>query len=298
MTNMDTLAFHFKTEPEIIERHIDPSVIEKVFDTNAKFLECLSSVTRSSIGKNVNFSPLTISTMTITGKFEHDQIELPIVRIRDALEEHTLEDGLYIGGQVKVSKTKKVLDVRKFNHQVSFMFEKKSVKLFYNGTIHATGFATIIEFVHISLLIAEFIEKTVGIRVKLADFTTNLINAGTIVQRGSFPLSFSPHCVYVNARQSGMNAFFDPERHPAVKLLLFEDSKKISTAFVFGTGSIVIFGAKNVEHISRMFDVIANFLSDIQHFGTTTSLRKTTVKKDFSISHGYLSNSYTLCVSP
>jgi len=291
------LAFHCNSEPEIIERHIDPDVIEKVFDTNAKFLECLSSVTRSSIGKNVNFAPLTISTMTITGKFEHDQIELPIVRIREALEAHSSENGLYIG-QVKVSKTKKVLDVRKFNHQVSFMFEKKSAKLFYNGTIHATGFATIIEFVHISLLIAEFIEKTVDIRVKLADFATNLINAGTIVQRGFFPLSFSPHCVYVNAQRSGLNAFFDPDRHPAVKLLLFEDSKKISTAFVFGTGSIVIFGAKNVEHISRMFDVIANFLSDIQHFGTTTALRKTTVKKDFSISHGYLSNSYTLCVSP
>jgi hypothetical protein len=146
------------------------------------------------------------------------------------------------------------------------------------------------------ILIAQFVEEMVDIQMNFDDFNINMINSGTVVQNNNFPLSFPPKAVYMHAQRAGLEAFFDPERHPAVKLLLFEGSKKVTTAFIFGTGNIVIFGSRDTTYISKMFDVVVNLLSDISHLGTLSALRKTTVKKDFDISHGYLTTSYKLCI--
>jgi len=301
-SRVEILAVQCGIDPELFEHYVPPAVIDKVFDINNKFLECLSHTAKTSVGRNVQFSPLTVSTMTITGKFKHaSDAELPIARIRDALSACPPGEGLYLGGVKPPPKRRSTTvrdppDVRKFKHQISFMFEKKSAKLFYNGTVHATGFSSLVDFLHMIILIAQFVEEMVGIQMNFDDFNINMINSGTVVQNNNFPLSFPPKAVYMHAQRAGLEAFFDPERHPAVKLLLFEGSKKVTTAFIFGTGNIVIFGSRDTTYISKMFDVVVNLLSDISHLGTLSSLRKTTVKKDFDISHGYLTTSYKLCI--
>lgn len=297
-----TLAVQCGIDPELFKRYVSPAVIDKVFDTNKGFLKCLTHIAKKSVGKNVHFSPLTVSTMTITGKFKHElDIEMPIERIQKALSTRPPGEGLYLGG-VKSSSKRRVTtlkvpsDVRKFKHQISFMLGKKSTKFFYNGTVHATGFSSLVDFLHMVILIAQFVEEMVDIQMDLDDFNINMINSGTVVQTNNFPLSFSPNAVYLHAQHAGIKAFFDPERHPAVKLLLFDGYNKVSTAFIFGTGNISIFGSKNTVYISKMFEVVLNLLSDISHLGTSTALRKTTVKKEFDISHGYLTSSYKLCI--
>jgi TATA-box binding protein (TBP) (component of TFIID and TFIIIB) len=302
MSSVSVLAFHCGIESDVFERYVSSDAIEKMFDTNDKFLECLSHSTKSSVDRNVQFAPLTISTMTITGKFKHDlDIEMPIGQIREALATCPSEEGLYLGGvkpppKRRATNSKDPPDVRKFKHQVSFMLDKKSAKLFYNQTIHATGFSSLVDFLHMMVLIAQFVEEHVDIHMIFEDFNINMINSGTVVQSNNFPLSFPLKALYLHAQQAGLEAFFDPERHPSVKLLLFEESKKVSTAFIFGTGHIVIFGSRDTSFISKMFDVVVNLLSDISHLGTLTALRKTTVKKEFDVSHGYLSSSYKLCI--
>jgi hypothetical protein len=301
-SRVEILAVQCGIEPELFERYVSPSVIDKVFSTNASFLECLSHTVKTSVGRNVQFSPLTVSTMTITGKFKHDSdTEMPIKRIREALSTRPPGEGLYLGGvkpppKHRSTTAKDPPDVRKFKHQISFMLDKKSAKLFYNGTVHATGFSSLVDFVHMIILIAQFVEEMVDIQMNFDDFNINMINSGTVVQNNNFPLSPPPKAVYLHAKRAGLEAFFDPERHPAVKLLLLDGSKKVSTAFIFGTGNIVIFGSRDSSYISKMFDVIVKLLSDISHLGTSTALRKTTVKKDFCVSHGYLTTSYKLCI--
>ena len=301
-SRVEILAVQCGIEPELFERYVSPAVIDKVFDTNVSFLECLSHAAKTSVGRNVQFSPLTVSTMTITGKFKRDSdTDMPIVQIREALAECTPGEGLYLGGVKPPPKRRATVakdppDVRKFKHQVSFMLDKKSAKLFYNKTVHATGFSSLVDFVHMIILIAQFVEEMVDIPMNFDDFNINMINSGTVVQNNNFPLSFPPKAVYLHAQRAGLEAFFDPERHPAVKLLLFDGSKKVSTAFIFGTGNIVIFGSRDTVYISKMFDVIVNLLSDISHLGTSTALRKTTVKKDFETYNGYLASSYKLCI--
>lgn len=300
-SHLATLALHCGIEPELLDRYVSSTVLEKVVDTNNKFLDCLSHTAKTSVGKNVQFAPLTVSTMTITGKFKHElDIEMPIGRIREALSTCPPGEGVYLG--VKPPPKRRAVisndppDVRKFKHQVSFMLDKKSAKLFYNQTVHATGFSSLVDFLQMMILIAQFVEESVDIRVIFDDFTIDMINSGTVVQSNNFPLSFPPKAVYLHARRAGLETFFDPERHPAVKLLLFDGSKKVSTAFIFGTGSIVIFGSRDTSYIYKMFAVVVNLLDDISHLGTPTALRKTTVKKEFCVSHGYLTSSYKLCI--
>lgn len=299
---VSVLSVQCGIEPDLFERYVSPVVIDKIFDTNSSFLECLSHAAKTSVGRNVQFAPLTVSTMTITGKFKHDlDIEMPIERIREALSGCSPDEGLYLGGvkpppKRRTNTNKDPPDVRKFKHQISFMLDKKSAKLFYNGTVHATGFSSLVDFLHMIVLIAQFVEEMVDIPMIFDDFNINMINSGTVVQNNNFPLSFPPKAVYLHAQRAGIDAFFDPERHPAVKLLLFDGTKKMTTAFIFGTGNIVIFGSRDTTYISKMFGVIVNLLSDISHLGTSSAPRKTTVKKEFDISHGYLTSSYKLCV--
>jgi hypothetical protein len=189
--------------------------IDKVFDTNKKFLECLSHTARTSFGKNIQFAPLTLSTMTITGQFSHaSDSEMPIGLIRDALAEYPPEEGLYLGGMKPPHKRRSVAnkepnDVRKFRHQVSFMLDKKSAKLFYNGTIHATGFSSLVDFLHMIVLISQFVEEVVDINMNFVDFNINMINSGTVVQSDNFPLSFPPKAVYLHAKSMGIEVFFE-----------------------------------------------------------------------------------------
>ncbi len=299
-SRVETLALQCGVEPELFDRYISPAVIDKVFEANTSFLKCLSHAARNSSWEDVQFAPLTISTMTITGKFRHE-FEMPIERIREALTERPPGEGLYLGGvkpppKRRSSKVQEPPDVRKFKHQISFMHEKRSAKLFYNGTVHATGFSSLVDFMIMILLIAQFVEEAVDIQMNFDDFNINMINSGTVVQSNNFPMSFQPRAIYAQAQSIGLDSFFDPERHPAVKLLLFEGSKKVSTAFIFGTGNIVIFGSRDTSYISKMFDIVVNLMREVSHLGAVTGLRKTTVKKDFSVSHGYLTSSYKLCI--
>jgi len=284
---------------DTFRHYVDDRAMKKVSDENAAFLSCMSRATETSIARGVQFSPLTVSTMTITGKFNTNGVEIPISRIRDVLFEQTTDDGLYLGvpKETKYRKTafKETTDVRKFKHQVSFKLGTKSCKLFYNGTVHATGFSSLLDFLHTSVMISTFVEENAGIHMILGELDIKMINAGTTVQREHFPLTIPPRVLYSCAISMGYESYFDPERHPAVKLVLHENGQKVSTAFIFGTGSIVMCGCRNTSHITAMFDIVAQVLARVENSGSATSLRTTTVRKTFDISHGYMTSSYKLC---
>lgn len=94
----------------------------------------------------------------------------------------------------------------------------------------------------------------------------------------------------------GFDVYFDPERHPAVKIVIYDEArKKMSTALVFGTGNITIFGSRRMSHVISMFETIASLFDGIGSLGTITALRTTTVRKTFDVSHGYITSSYLLC---
>ena len=302
---LNVMRYSCGIDEETVPLFIRNEVLEKASKLNESFLKCMTQVTSTTKKlSNVAFAPLGVTTLTITGKFTNNGVvdELPVTFIRESLSERTDENGLHLGVQKikkhRASTYKPPADVRKFRHQVAFKLGKKSAKLFYNGTVHATGFSSIVDFLHMSLIIAEFVRDITNgeLIMTLSDFNINMINAGTLVtNRGNMPLSYSPKFIAQQVEKAGHHADFDVERHPAVKIMLFDKKKKLSTGFIFATGNIVIFGSREPEHVAKMFDIIAKTLDDAHEVATATPPRTTTVRKSFDLTRGYTTNSYKLC---
>jgi len=284
---------------DIEATHITKRVFENVAEMNKEFLSCMTKVASATIGKHVHFSPLTISTITITGKFTSSS-DIYMKTIRDELLQRSPEDGLcHVISKVKKHRNNTFNDLqdsRKFDHQIPFRLGTNSVKLFSNKTMHATGFSSLIDFLYMSELIAQFVEEVTGVSLILDDVGINMTNSGFVIQSGKFPLSFAPKIIFNRAVASNYEAFFDPERHPAVKLVLHKDTNKIATALIFATGNVQIFGTRDISGISEIFGRIIHLLNDVVDLGNVSALRSTTVTKDIDFSHGYLTQSYKLCV--
>lgn len=294
----DILKTCYNLEKELVSKYVSEAARDKLSMTNGDFLRSMTRAGSISSHSLVDFSPLVVSTMTITGKLDSNGVVIPIALIRDAL---SVSDGNLVLGVPRESKNNKnnfkdKADAHRFMHQVSFKMGTKSCKLFYNGTVHSTGFSSLIEFVNMIIHISHFVEQVSGVRLRLNGFDINMLNVATTVQRGNFPLVFPASVVYSRASSMGFDVYFDPERHPAVKIIIYDEAKKkMSTVLIFGTGNITIFGSRHMSHVISMFETIASLFDGIGSLGTTTALRTTTIRKTFDVSHGYITSSYLLC---
>ncbi|APC25799.1 transcription factor TFIID [Only Syngen Nebraska virus 5] len=309
-TFVTTLTDFCNIPREFVDTHISKNVIDKVAHMNEEFLRCMTSMTSTcKKSTRVKFIPPTVTTITITGKFIYDDSvakELPIEYIRERLDEEN-ELGLYIGVQ-KVKKhradvySKKVQhDKRKFRHQVPIKHGGKSAKLFYNGSVHITGITNLVEFVHMTSVIAAFVHDITNkeLLMVLDDFKINMINTSSLVtDLKNFPLSFPPKTITELVKETGQHVDFDPERYPGVKIIISdEDGKKVATGCVFQTGSITIIGAREPRYIAKAFDVIGTNLNRLWSLGLSASKPRTTTSRiPLEISHGYLTNSWRLCI--
>ncbi|AGE54688.1 transcription factor TFIID (or TATA-binding protein TBP) [Paramecium bursaria Chlorella virus KS1B] len=309
-TFVNTLVDFCNVSRDFVETYISKGVIDKVTHTNEEFLKCMTSAaTTCKTSTHVKFIPPTVTTITITGKFVYDETvtkELPIEYIRERLDEEN-DLGLYIGVQ-KVKKhradvySKKVQhDKRKFRHQVPIKHGGKSAKLFYNGSVHITGITNLVDFVHMTSLIASFIHEITNkeLLMVLEDFKINMINTSSLVtDLNNFPMAFPPKTITELIRETGQHVDFDPERYPGVKIIISdEQGKKVATGCVFQTGSITIIGAREPKYIAKAFDVIGKNLDKLWTLGMSASKPRTTTSRiPLEIAHGYLTNSWRLCI--
>ncbi|AGE54376.1 transcription factor TFIID (or TATA-binding protein TBP) [Paramecium bursaria Chlorella virus NY2B] len=309
-TFIKTLNEFCNISEEFVKMYISSDVIDKIFHTNEDFLRCMTNITSTcKTLKHIKFTPSTITTITITGKFVYDETltkELPIEYIRERLNEEN-DLGLYIGVQ-KIKKhrsdvfNKKIQhDKRKFRHQVPIKHDGKSAKLFYNGSVHITGITNLVDFIHITSLIASFIHEITNkeLLMILNDFKINMINTSSLVTNlQNFPLSFPPKTITELIRETGQHVDFDPERYPGVKLTITDEhGKKASTGCVFQTGSISLIGSRSPKYIAQTFDVIAKNLDRLWTLGQSAKKPRTTTSRiPLNLAHGYLINSYRLCI--
>jgi len=244
-------------------------------------------------------TPIQLSTMTLSGKYNNGDTPIPVEMIRSIMADIVTEDGLQLAAPKKVVKQRNTIvrntNMRKFDHQVSFNLGTSSMKVFYNGAIHGTGFSSVKDFVNMAELVATHISSVIDIKLEIVDISINLINMSTsTVDAFSRPVKFNMKRLAEAFERKGEHAYFNPEQHPAVKVLLFEAKKKLCTAFVFPTGSISIFGSKEPKHIATMYKILFEVMDDNFELAQTCDLRKTTLKTRLDISHGYPSTSVRL----
>lgn len=258
-------------------------------------------VTRS---KTLGFSPLAITTMTMTAVFDlGDAKVIPI----DALKNAT-DIAEAMGMTVDEPKAKRrrkdayvrdiVPEKRRFRNQASLRHGGKSAKIFYNGSLHVTGCASTKDFVEAAVAVAEFVYAATGILLTPKTVGIQMINAGSTIldRKTGFPMCFPPRTLSAEAVKAGFYVDFDSERHPGVKFPLHENGVKVATACVFQTGSVSIIGARSPRHLAAAFERLTDVIEACVHIGKPSAvMRTTTSKKILDFTFGYPTSAYDTC---
>lgn len=154
-----------------------------------------------------------------------------------------------------------------------FKFSKKSIKVFTNGKLQITGIISINDALEaignvIQILInsenALFASKPLPSIYKLVNFKIEMINSNF-----KFNKELKLKKLELKLAQK-YKVVYEPDTYPGIKLKL-----KNSSIFIFGTGNVVITGAKKLTEISEMYELVANILND----SSEIYLKDATIKK-------------------
>lgn len=266
---------------------------------DAAFLEAFGKINDVVRGlQNIGVTPLSLSTITFTGALDRP---LPIedmrlaAEIADELDES--RDGFKV--DCDLLKKRKTDDVHKrFRYQLPLKRNGKSVKVFHNGSVHATGCTSPAEFLETMEALVTFVKDTVGTDVCLVDFHIQLINTlfTAVCPTTKRPLLVPPGKFLKFLKK----ADFDTERHPSVKIAVEEDGKKCATVCVFSTGSISIMGAKSPAHVALAFKVACEALDacapEVCSPDPAHAMRTTTARHPLVLQEGYPFNLYACCL--
>ena len=201
-----------------------------------------------------NPSFIKVTTITITSKFGQD-IDVPA--IREYFNRNTTLS-LSTRGKRPVVWT---LSNSEFFNQVSIYKEDhkstKSVKLFPNGSIHVAGCSDLIDCSRVLKEVSFIVNHITKKRVVASDYTVHMINS-------NFSLNYSVvlDTIFEIFLCSGYESTFNPDRYSAVKIKIspFDDPKRSVTASVFGSGKVIVTGAKNLAEVSMSYRKLMNVI--------------------------------------
>lgn len=270
---------------------------------------------------------MSLSTITFTGTLDATAVPVDDMRLTVELAEE-LDDG-GDGGASAAEAASFRLDCdlvkrqakrargaegvpdasRRFRHQLPLKRRGKSVKLFHNGSVHATGCTSPLEFLEMAQELERFVEDTTssspdagdGLKVRLLDFDTQLINTLFLLTCPATgrPMTVAPaallrhlHARSLTAPDQQQPADFDTERHPGVKIPVVQNGAKVATVCVFQTGSVSIMGARRPAHVALAFETACAALDECAPRVCTPdrtgpAMRTTTAKQALALADGY-----------
>ena len=224
---------------------------------------------------------ISISTMTITAKLGGNvnlenfskYIDLDL----DTIWSIKYGDKPECNRELVNIKKKKKKSKKKFFNQATLKIKKTNVKLFKNGAVQMTGCKNIVdsykvldilvkqlkteivttvldENKELNIIEKEFVDDIDNI--KISDFKIVMINSNFKVN-----YSINRQNLYNLLIEQKVQCTFEPCIHACVNIKFFhpDDDKKISI-FVFQSGSIIITGANNINHILAAYEYINNIL--------------------------------------
>lgn len=274
---------------------------------NAGFLRCFQRVNDVNARlRHIAPLPLSLSTITFTGTLSVRK--LPVDEMRLAVEiaedlDQPFEFQLDCD-TVKRHKHKRQCaednSNKRFRYQLPLKRHGKSVKLFHNGSVQATGCKSPLEFLEMMQALAAFVADAGGVRAWLVDFDIRLINTLFLLSDPATgrPLTVAPGAL-LRRVPDRLRADFDTERHPSVKItLVTDDGAKGATVCVFQTGSVSIMGARRPANVAAAYEMVCDLLHGAAEEvcrPDAPALRTTTAKQGLVLAEGYPFNLYACC---
>lgn len=279
-------------------------VAARLRDLSLEFLECFERVNdvRASL-KNIDTLPVALSTITFTGRLDKQQLPIDGMRLAANIAGE-LGDALEFDIDCDVEKARlrqKPCSAKRFRYQLPLRRNGKSLKLFHNGSVHATGCTSALEFLDMVDALHKFVRDTGNVEVCLVDFEPQLINTLFVLTRDGRPVTVAPGALLRRLNASVPAADFDTERHPSVKIpLVGEAGEKRATICVFQTGSVSIMGAKRPRHVADAFELACRTLDALAAEVCScdsggAALRTTTARHGLHLAEGYPFNLYCCC---
>lgn len=274
------------------------------------FLDCFQRINAATERlRHVSALPVTVSTITFTGTLSRG--DLPVDEMRLAAEvADELGDPLAFGvdGDAGAGdkRRRQPTGDKRFRYQLPLRRNGKSLKLFHNGSVHATGCTSPLEFLDMADALRGFVAAAGGVDVRLLSFDIQLINALFVVcdPATGHPLTIAPGAL-LRSLGDASRADFDTERHPSVKIPLLVDDPaapggkvKAATVCVFQTGSVSIMGAKRPHHVAAAYEMVCAAIDACAPRVCApdgTVVRTTTARQALTLVDGYPFGVYSCC---
>jgi TATA-box binding protein (TBP) (component of TFIID and TFIIIB) len=208
---------------------------------------------------------VNISTITLICNLNKDKINISY------FVENFDKDGV----TMKRSKSNKDFEVSKrgkikktFFNQVSLNYEdisKKSIKIFSNGKLQITGLSCYWECNHVMNMVLKWMNEIfVEDNIVITHSYVGMINSNFCVRE---TLNLQKLNAILN-RYDNVMSIYNPESYPAINMKIhytekeYKNSKSTISIFIFGTGNIVITGAKSIDDITLAYRFIMNTLNE------------------------------------
>lgn len=197
----------------------------------------------------------TISTMTITASLNVKRVCKDSMVI--AL---SLVDG---DGPLTTAKTHKRKRTAVFFNQITLRHGTKSVKVFYNGSMHVTGCTSPMQFADIASAVCAFMANVAGVEtvdgdsnVRVTGFDIQMINLNFGAGSQLHLQSLRDRCA---AR--GYQASYDSDMYPGLNIKVPVGDRH-ATILMFKSGKVIITGAKSARELEEAHTLITAMLDD------------------------------------
>ena len=207
---------------------------------------------------NMNPSWVKVTTITITSKFTVS-LDLNILK-----EFFNNRESITI----KSNQTKHPVTWKKspttFYNQVSIYYDdhksRKSVKLFPNGAIQVAGCSDLPECRRVIKQIKCIVSYITKRRLDTVDFNVAMINTNF-----SLNSSVNLYEVFNTFQNAGHDTNYNPDRYAAVKIRVEVTPGRFITASIFGSGKVIMTGARDLMEISKTYITIMNEIRENQY---------------------------------
>lgn len=197
----------------------------------------------------------TISTMTITASLNVKRVCKDSMVI--AL---SLVDG---DGPLTAAKTHKRKRTAVFFNQITLRHGTKSVKVFFNGSMHVTGCTSPMQFADIASAVCGFMADVAGVEtvdgtsdVRITGFDIQMINlnfgAGSQLHLQSLRHRCAAH---------GYAASYDSDMYPGLNVKVPVGDRH-ATILLFKSGKVIVTGAKSARELEEAHALITAVLDD------------------------------------
>lgn len=228
---------------------------EKTFNFLKNINETRSKAIRAS---NMTPSWVKLTTITITSKFN---TPVDIQGVREIFNNKGCVS-------VKSNQSKHVtswkMSPTTFYNQVSIYYDdhksRKSVKIFPNGSIQAAGCSDLPECNRIMKQIRCILGYLTKRKVESDGFDVAMINT-------NFSLNFSVNLyeVFNIFNNDNYDTTYNPDRYAAVKVRVKVLGERYITVSIFGSGRVIMTGARSLEEISLTYSNIMDMFCKNQY---------------------------------